>query len=192
MEKLKYLLIHDDQEAFVNYATKTDILNKDEVLMFIYVAVVCMNSQTVLQHLLTANNFFQANDEWYTLFTHPNLKEQLQKYGGSAERNKLDLMVLKTSLDNELIFMSDLVIDRSVFTHDMIVLLLKESKYKLLVSLISKPVRPIYQPPHRTSTEELVNPMSLERELHFKDIVNSALDSDEKYNTIIHLIKLMK
>jgi len=49
--------------------------------------------------------------------------------------------------------MSDLVIDRSVFTHDMIALLLKESKYKLLVNLISKPVRPIYQPPHKTFAE---------------------------------------
>jgi len=36
--------------------------------------------------------------------------------------------------------------------------------------------------------------MSLERELHFKDIIISALDNDEKekVNTIIHMIKLMK
>ncbi len=34
--------------------------------------------------------------------------------------------------------------------------------------------------------------MSVERELHFNDIIYAALESDTKSNTIIKLIKLMK
>ena len=57
------------------------------------------------------------------------------------------MLVLKASLEKETQFMIDLVLDRAVVTPDTLVTLIAENQKKLLISLITKPIRPLYLPP---------------------------------------------
>lgn len=59
----------------------------------------------------------------------------------------MDHMVLKISLEKELPFMTELVTDRAIMTQEILAYLLKKNEKRLLISLITKPIRPLFLPP---------------------------------------------
>ncbi len=46
-----------------------EIYDSDEVLMMIYAAVVCFNSEKGFDILLRRNSYFRHKKEWHSLFT---------------------------------------------------------------------------------------------------------------------------
>ena len=46
-----------------------DILDSEEVLMLLYVSVVCFHTEKAFDILIRRNNFFKFKPEWYSLFS---------------------------------------------------------------------------------------------------------------------------
>jgi len=59
----------------------------------------------------------------------------------------LDVFVLKASLDRDIVFMTELVLERAIITPTLIQTLLLENQMKMLLTLITRPSRPLYNPP---------------------------------------------
>ena len=146
-----------------------DVLDSEEVLMLLYASAVCFNSEKAFDVLLRRNNFFKHKHEWHSLFVAPRVFSKLQAHLTSSERAKLDLLVLGFALEKDLYFMADLVLSRSVVTPTLVLALMHKNEKKMLVQLLSKRPRPLFI---EGSKEE-------PRELHFNDIICSALDGGE-------------
>ena len=69
--------------------------------------------------------------------------------------------------------------------------MLHEGQKKLLVGLITKPIRPLYLPPSYSSLKT-TNSTKDHRELHFIDIVECALHNNTKSVVIIEILRLMQ
>lgn len=90
-----------------------------------------------------------------------------------------------------MVFMTELVLDRAICTPGLIQTLLTENQKRLLLSLITKPIRPLYKQPAYSTLRKYSN-KGLERELHFVDIVETALHFKHKSTVVIELIKLLQ
>lgn len=53
---------------------------------------------------------------WHVLFSTPNIFQVLQNSTTMAERQKFDELVLKVALERDLLFISEVVLDRCVVT----------------------------------------------------------------------------
>ena len=78
--------------------------------------------------------------------------------------------------------MVDLVLDRAVMTQEILAHLMKINEKRLLISLITKPIRPLYLPPQSSRRKEQApvlrkGTLITERLLCFIDIIDSALDT---------------
>lgn len=125
-----------------------EVTDYDENIMIIYVAAICMNDEQVFNHIVARNNQFNIRPEWNKLFKNTDIFSKLPKFPGSSpERMQLDNFVLKASLDKELSFITELVLTRAVVTPEMLRILLLENQKKLIISLLTKTIKPLYKPP---------------------------------------------
>lgn len=62
MMDLKISLEMDDEKRFEEIL-KRDLYDSEEILMFLYAAVSCFNSEKVFEGLLRRNNYFKAIKE---------------------------------------------------------------------------------------------------------------------------------
>ena len=111
--------------------------------------------------------------------------------------------------------MTDLVLDRAVMTQDMLSMLMSENQKKMLIHLVTKPVRPLFLPTKSSVIKrKAIDPRTqlspgpadnelsalrganalgtTERELQFIDIVEAALEKGQKSEQVKDLIKMMK
>ena len=117
MAELREVLLKDDSVLFERICFTIDTYDQDESLILVYVSVVCMRSERVFNYLTTRNSNFNVNHEWHKLFSITNVFEKMQHHSClTPERAQLDVLVLKASLDRDVSFITDLVLDRSIFT----------------------------------------------------------------------------
>lgn len=76
MAKLKEVLDDDDMHKFNNLA-RSEINDPEEVLMVMYVAAICMNSEDIFKLLLRKNNDFRMKPEWHILFSEQYVFQKL-------------------------------------------------------------------------------------------------------------------
>jgi hypothetical protein len=103
--------------------------------------------------------------------------------------------------------MIDLILENSVITQQMISLMATEKQQRLLVELLSKPIRPQFAPYTLDSVIQFqnsaatrkkqddatkVNVLSTERNLCFIDIVESLLNAGHKSSEIMQIVSLMQ
>jgi hypothetical protein len=194
MQQLRQAVQDDNKRLFQAIAFNNDVIDSDENLMILYVAAICMNDLAVFNHILTRNNFFRIRPEWALLLKRADIFKLIQKSTGSTpERLKLDKFVLKASLDKEVSFITDLVLARAVVTPETISLLFQESQHRLIINLVIKTIPSLYKPPSY-SKKHFHKGTSLtdERELHFYDVIESALHTGVKSAVIIEVLKLMQ
>lgn len=162
--------------------------------MILYVAVIFMNDSAVFNRILTRNNFFRIRPEWFSLFEPADIFKLIQKTPESTtERFKLDKLVLKASLDKEVSFITDLVLSRAVITPETISLLFQESQHRLIINLVIKTVPSLYKPPSYSKKNFHKGALLTDqRELHFFDVIESALHTGVKSSAIIEVLKLMQ
>ena len=179
------------------------LLDRDEVLMALYLAVTRFNQVGIFNFLLVKNHSFQELEpEWYLLFTEKNVFATLRNIKTSAQRSQFNAIVLLKALQNDYQFIvSDMLDGRAPITNKIVELLIRENQKKLLVSLISIPknleashTRPKYfhldskqyQQAIREAFLRAKSPMAEvyggmgEKELHFQDIIAIALQMYEK------------
>ena len=95
-------------------AQTSEIGDPEEALIIMYVAVVIMNTPTVFDMMMEKHQRFKTKPVWHVLFTTPNVFNVLQSGKTSAERQKFDELVLKVALERDLLFISEIVLDRGV------------------------------------------------------------------------------
>ena len=65
--------IDDLDEPKFSQILNTEIYDADEVLMLLYCAVTCFNSEKAFDILLKRNNYFRVKPEWFALFQIPKI-----------------------------------------------------------------------------------------------------------------------
>ena len=165
-----------------------DIVDSGEVLMLLYCAVVCFNQERAFDILLKRDNYFKQKPEWNRIFGTPRVYACLKGQPMSPERRQFDVLTMREAFDRELMFMVEIVLERSRITPDLIRTLLAEDQHNMLVSLIAKISRPKFV----DFSQPAVKGGIIQRELHFNDIVEVALEAKAKSQSVIHMIKRMK
>ena len=84
--------------------------------MLMFVAVVVMNTPNVFRKMMEKHQNFKTKPVWHVLFSTPNIFEVLQGSPSMAERQKFDELVLKVSLERDLMFITDIVLDKAVIS----------------------------------------------------------------------------
>jgi hypothetical protein len=127
------------------------LLDKDEVLMALYLCVSRFLNPNAFQAMLVRNGSFKdLQPLWYLLFTERNVFSKLTQDQRSIERCQFNLIVLTQALERDYIFiLEDLLDGRAPVTSEMVAHMLLEGHLKLLVKLIAVPlhgsaVRPQY------------------------------------------------
>lgn len=123
---LKVSLEMDDEKQFEDILNR-ELYDSEEVLMYLYAAVSCFNSEKVFDGLLRRNNYFKVNKELNQLFTSSHVFLQLSGFSSSVERRKFDCIVLRLAIERDFFFMSEIILDRSLMTKEMIQILLQEN-----------------------------------------------------------------
>ena len=115
--------------------------------MVLYVCSVCMNNQPAFEFLIKKNKAFREKPAWHVVLSQYNIFEKLQKrLPYSSERTQLDVIALKIALERELTFMQDLILENIVMTQDVIAALASEKQHRLLIDMLTKPIRPLFSP----------------------------------------------
>lgn len=109
----------DDEKKF-DEILKKDLYDSEEVLMYLYCAVSCFNSEKVFDTLLKRNNYFKVNKELNQLFSSSRLFLQLSGFSSSIERRRFDQIVIRIAIERDFFFMCDLILDRSLMTKEII------------------------------------------------------------------------
>jgi len=102
------------------------LLDKDEVLIALYLLVTRFVNQRVFQALLVKNSSFKdIQPGWNLLFTEPNIFFKLVASRTSIESSQFGYIVLKQSLDRDYTFIIEDYFDgRAPVTSKMVELLL--------------------------------------------------------------------
>lgn len=98
------------------------------------------------------------------------------------------MFVLKASLERDVLFMTELVLDRAILTPTILQTLLQENQLKLLVSLPAQPSAPKYSPPPYS----IVRAKGEFRSLCYADIVETALHFNHKSSVVVQLVRLIQ
>jgi hypothetical protein len=103
----------------------------DECLMILYCAIVCQNSVPVYNNILSRMDYFKLRPQLHVVFQKQQQDNQffynLQMHPDcTSGRQRLDMVVLKASLEKDLQFMTSLVLDRALLTPQMLLVLLEE------------------------------------------------------------------
>ena len=118
-----------------------------ESLLLAYVAATFMHNFGAFDHILHRNNFFQMKASWHALLAQNHIYSRLQETQMSKERAVFDIMVIQISIEYDLAFMTDLVLEHTVITPSMLNVLLQEGQSKLLIRLVQLATKPKYSPP---------------------------------------------
>lgn len=94
--------------------------------MLLYVAV-CLNNKPVFAHINTMTKSFALQPEWHELLKEPLFFERVLSLQLNAERALLEVFVLKASLERDVLFMTELVLDRAILTPTMLQTLMQEN-----------------------------------------------------------------
>ena len=84
--------------------------------MLMYVSVVIMNTPEVFSKMIQKHQGFKTKPVWHVLFSSPSIFQVLQSSPTMAERQKFDELVLKVALERDLLFITEAVLERAVFT----------------------------------------------------------------------------
>ena len=130
MQQLQSILQEDSAQQFAVLGTNQKVIDTDECLMILYCSIVCMNNVAVYSNILARNNNFKVRTECNILFGRgkkDGLFQELQNYPECcAERKALDLVILRASLEKDIDFMTQLVLDTALMTPEMLLTLLQE------------------------------------------------------------------
>ena len=109
-----------------------------------------------------------------------------------AERNNLNAIALNILLEKDLDKLTEITLEQSIITPELISILIKNSQAKLVIGLLDKPIRPkfIDTASGLGKRKTKVN-TGLEHKIRFIDIVISMLDKGHKSYEIIDLIKIL-
>jgi hypothetical protein len=140
MLQLRQVLQTADSALFQRICFGSSLDDQDESLMMVYVAAVCMNNYQVFQHITSRTHNFVVNSEWHKLFQKSNAFELFQSQ--SDELALFEVYVLRSSLDKEISFITEFVLDRAVLTSTLIHTLLTENQLRLLLSLVLRQIKP--------------------------------------------------
>ena len=112
--------------------------------MVMYVAVVLMNTPAVFEIMMDKHQNFKTKPVWHVLFSTPGIFQLLRdssiNHKGSAgapptsllaaesfqERQKFDELVLKVALERDLLFVTEIILERSLITPQLISLLMHD------------------------------------------------------------------
>jgi hypothetical protein len=179
MLQLRQVLQTADSALFQRICFGSSLDDQDESLMMAYVAAVCMNNYPVYQHIISRTHNFIVNSDWHKLFSKPNTFDLFQSQ--SDELALLEVYVLRSSLDKEISFITEFVLDRALLTSTIIHTLLTENQLRILLSLVLRQIKPNF----------LAYSKSAVRELRFFDIVETCTAFNHKSRVVIELIKLL-
>ncbi len=70
---------------------------------------------------------FALQPEWHELLKEPLIFERVLSLQLNAERALLEVFVLKASLERDVLFMTELVLDRAILTPTMLQTLMQEN-----------------------------------------------------------------
>lgn len=121
MMQLRRVLEDDDSTLFERLCVQTQIYDQDENLMLLYVAAICMNNERAFDQILARTSNFKINADWNVLFSQAQIFSKIQQFPQqTAERAQLDIIVLKASLERDMVFITELVLDRAICTPSLI------------------------------------------------------------------------
>ena len=94
-----------------------------------------------------------------------------------AERNNLNAIALNILLEKDLDKLTEITLEQSIITPELISILIKNSQAKIVIGLLDKPIRPkfIDKASGLGKRKTKVN-TGLEHKIRFIDIVISMLD----------------
>lgn len=128
MMQLRKVLEDDDSLLFERLCIQSQIFDQDENLMLLYVAAICMNNERAFDQILARTNNFNIKPDWNLLFCQTQIFAKIQQFPvQTTERAQLDIIVLKTTLERDMVFMTELVLDRAICTPGLIQALLSEN-----------------------------------------------------------------
>ena len=137
-------ITEDNSSLLVNLAFQRDVKDSEEALLIMFVAVAFLNKQDVFQNILDKFNQFKFKPEWHALFSQPGIFKNLQAFPGMAERNNLNSIALNILLEKELEKLTEIMLEQSVITPELISILIKHGKSKMVIGLLDRPIRPNY------------------------------------------------
>lgn len=121
MMQLRRVLEDDDSTLFERLCVQSQIYDQDENLMLLYVAAICMNNERAFDQILARTSNFKINADWNVLFSQAQIFSKIQQFPQqTAERAQLDIIVLKASLERDMVFITELVLDRAICTPSLI------------------------------------------------------------------------
>ena len=121
MIQLRKVLEDDDSTLFERLCVQSQIYDQDENLMLLYVAAICMNNERAFDQILARTSNFKINADWKVLFSQAQIFSKIQQFPQqTAERAQLDIIVLKASLERDMVFITELVLDRAICTPSLI------------------------------------------------------------------------
>ena len=107
-----------------------------------------------------------------------------------AERNSLNAIALNILLEKELEKLTEIMLEQSVITPELVSILIKHDKSEMVIGLLDRPIRPTYidtaSSMGRRKTK--VN-TGAEHKIRFTDVVVAMLDKGHKSYEITNLIK---
>jgi hypothetical protein len=88
--------------------------------MVLYCSVMCFNQERAFDILLKRDNFFKQKPDWHRLFSAPKIYQCLKNQPISPDRRQFDLITLREAFDKDLMFMVEIILERSRITRDII------------------------------------------------------------------------
>jgi hypothetical protein len=142
MDMLKQALAEDSTDLMHKLVYERDILDPEEALMVIFACVAAMNKPVMFEFLVKKHNYFKMKPVWHALFSMKNIFVNMQNFTSHAERCKLDELVLQVALERDLVFLTEVLLERAVVTPELISLLLKDGQQLQVINLLRRPIKP--------------------------------------------------
>lgn len=156
-----------------------------------FVAVAFLNMENVFKNILEKFDHFKTlKPDWYVLFSQPQIFKNLQAFPSMAERNTLNAIALNILLEKDLEKLTEIMLEQSVITPEMISILIKHNQSQLVIGLLDRPIRPKFINTAGQMGKKKTNVnLGVEHKIRFHDVVVSMLDKGHKSYEIIDLIK---
>ena len=156
-----------------------------------FVAVAFLNMENVFKNILEKFDHFKTlKPEWYVLFSQPQIFKNLQAFPSMAERNTFNAIALNILLEKDLEKLTEIMLEQSVITPELISILIKHNQSKLVIGLLDRPIRPKFINTVGQMGKKKTNVnLGVEHKIRFHDVVVSMLDKGHKSYEIIDLLK---
>ena len=107
---LKRAIFEDNPALLHKLAQEKRLVDPEEALVALYVSVVCLNNEQDFNQILEQNDYFRLKPIWHVLFTQPSIFRQLTSLPYMAERCKFDELVLGITLERDITFITDILL----------------------------------------------------------------------------------